>query len=317
MLADPEGPASLYYAGSPRIISDEYGMVTGSGSNIYIIEYLGDAYIDHRYPGHDMYIRTRNAANNSMKTGVKLIPEGATELYHDGTKKVETADYGFSFGANTISGTGDIYCNDIYTSSGTVHIGVTELSSNGAELLVDGQPVAGTGIQSGCYATLTGNQSVGADSTEQIEFDTTNYDLNNEFNTSTYRFTAKQAGYYLISLHHVYSDGIPLDDYYQAFINKNGSLLWRTKFPPGDQRTQTGLDITGIEHLEVDDYITADTQHTNVAARNLSSETALFIWRLNSTPADLQGYYTKSEVDNMITTLSGVMQAQTDELLSL
>jgi len=45
----------------------------------------------------------------------------------------------WDFGAGTISGTGDIYCNDIYTSSGTVWIGDVQLTTSGSLLLVDGQ----------------------------------------------------------------------------------------------------------------------------------------------------------------------------------
>ena len=43
----------------------------------------------------------------------------------------------WDFGAGTISGTGDIYCNDIYTASGTVYIGDLRLSTDGTNLLVD------------------------------------------------------------------------------------------------------------------------------------------------------------------------------------
>ena len=41
-----------------------------------------------------------------------------------------------NFGANTISGTGDIYCNDIYTASGTVYVGDLKLSSSGGDTLL-------------------------------------------------------------------------------------------------------------------------------------------------------------------------------------
>jgi len=49
----------------------------------------------------------------------------------------------WDFGSGTISGTGDIYCNDIYTSSGTVYIGDLQLSTDGVNLLVDGTVVSG------------------------------------------------------------------------------------------------------------------------------------------------------------------------------
>jgi len=53
----------------------------------------------------------------------------------------------WDFGSGTISGTGDIYCNDIYTSSGTVYIGDLQLSTDGTNLLIDGGPLyEATGI---------------------------------------------------------------------------------------------------------------------------------------------------------------------------
>ena len=47
----------------------------------------------------------------------------------------------WDFGSQTISGTGDIYCNDIYTSSGTVYIGDVQLTVSGGSLLVGGDPI--------------------------------------------------------------------------------------------------------------------------------------------------------------------------------
>ena len=58
----------------------------------------------------------------------------------------DAADGLITYGANTISGTGDIYCNDIYTASGTVHIGDLKLStSDGSTLLVNDSPISSGG----------------------------------------------------------------------------------------------------------------------------------------------------------------------------
>jgi hypothetical protein len=54
---------------------------------------------------------------------------------------VHAAYVPWDFGTGTISGTGDIYCNDIYTYSGTVYIGDLKLSTDGTNLLVDGNLV--------------------------------------------------------------------------------------------------------------------------------------------------------------------------------
>jgi hypothetical protein len=67
----------------------------------------------------------------------------------DGTEwseaSIDLSDYvTWDFGAETISGTGDIYCNDIHTSSGTVYIGELKLSTDGQKLLVNDNEVSGT-----------------------------------------------------------------------------------------------------------------------------------------------------------------------------
>ena len=48
------------------------------------------------------------------------------------------------FGSGTISGTGDIYCNDIYTSSGTVYLGDLKLSNVDGYLFVNDELAEGT-----------------------------------------------------------------------------------------------------------------------------------------------------------------------------
>jgi hypothetical protein len=78
-------------------------------------------------------IYTPTTASGSETVSGTLLQDGSTPL---------TGDWGY--GINTISGTGDIYCNDIYTSSGTVYLGELRLSSDGDNLLVDGTVVSGT-----------------------------------------------------------------------------------------------------------------------------------------------------------------------------
>lgn len=56
------------------------------------------------------------------------------------------------------------------------------------------------GFASGCYAYLSANQSIAWNTTVLINLDAEDYDLNDEFNTTTHLFTAKSAGYYVVSL---------------------------------------------------------------------------------------------------------------------
>jgi len=63
-----------------------------------------------------------------------------------GSSDVNLEDYvPWNFGSGTISGTGDIYCNDIYTASGTVYIGDLKLSTDGENLLVNGEEITSSG----------------------------------------------------------------------------------------------------------------------------------------------------------------------------
>jgi len=82
----------------------------------------------------------------------------------------------WDYGANTISGTGDIYCNDIYTSSGTVYIGDVQLSSSSGTLQVAGDPVATESIvpyiKSGRYGPVTS----GINDYRFVEFDSNEVD---------------------------------------------------------------------------------------------------------------------------------------------
>ena len=48
---------------------------------------------------------------------------------------------------------------------------------------------------------LSGNQSITAETVERVEFDTELYDVLSEFNTTTHKFTASEAGKYLLNFH--------------------------------------------------------------------------------------------------------------------
>ena len=61
----------------------------------------------------------------------------------------------WNYGSGTISGTGDIYCNDIYTASGTVYLGDLQLStSDGEHLLVNGEEITSSGGSSDVQSFL-------------------------------------------------------------------------------------------------------------------------------------------------------------------
>ena len=69
----------------------------------------------------------------------------------------------YIFGSNTVSGTGDVYCNDLYTSANSVYIGDTKLSISGTKLLIDGESVGGISLYSSENAPtgLEENRNIG------------------------------------------------------------------------------------------------------------------------------------------------------------
>lgn len=134
---------------------------------------------------------SRNSGDTATNTLMTLDPDGAIELYYAGTKKVETTDYGLSFGANTISGTGDIYCNDIHTAAGSVYLGNLKLSSTDGETLLvnDEELQAGTASGTGAstFLELTDTPSSYTGTTGQVPVSTgsgINFNSNWDFGTN-------------------------------------------------------------------------------------------------------------------------------------
>jgi hypothetical protein len=90
----------------------------------------------------------------------------------------------YDFGSRTISGTGDIHCNDIYTSSGTVYIGGLKLSSpDGTNLYLNDTQTAISGSDGADGAdgntwTVASGTPVGvANTVGDMYLDDSNYDI--------------------------------------------------------------------------------------------------------------------------------------------
>jgi hypothetical protein len=87
----------------------------------------------------DIYIFTGDAAGGNSGD-IKLVPG-----YSTATKgRIKAFGDVVISGTLTLSGVGDIYCNDIHTSSGTVYIGELKLSTDGQKLLVNDNEISGT-----------------------------------------------------------------------------------------------------------------------------------------------------------------------------
>ena len=74
---------------------------------------------------------------------------------------------------------------------------------------------------------LSANQGLGAGGWQKLNFDTVVFDTKSEFNTSTNRFVASNAGYYEINAG-FHSDSQNNNQYYSIAIYKNGSEYQET-----------------------------------------------------------------------------------------
>ncbi len=104
----------------------------------------------------------------------------------------------------------------------------------------------------------TGNQTLDtAGVPEVIEFDNEDFDVDAEWDTSTYKFTATAAGKYFITLQVAFGNA-DAGDRLLAYILKNAA----TTVAEGRMEALANaggdfISVTTIEHLEIDDYIRA------------------------------------------------------------
>ena len=205
LTMDPDNYHSIYHAGSKVWESSPQGFDIYGDTSARVTFYSAP---------NNFTIRTRSSSPAIFylkgdgsavinRTLVAADPDGAVELYYAGVKKVETADYGLSFGANTISGTGDIYCNDIHTATGSVYLGNLKLSSTDGETLLvnDEELQAGTtsGTGASTFTELTDTPSSYTGTEGQVPVSTgsgVNFNSNWNFGTNISGSGNIYAGYY-------------------------------------------------------------------------------------------------------------------------
>ena len=147
-------------------------------------------------------------------------------------------------------------------------------TNNVAQLTIEGS-ATGTGVmttpnQSGCSVYRSSNQSANSGAYTKISFDTEDYDIQNEFDSTTnYRFTAKVAGKYLIiSTARLLSlgDGKKI----VLTVDKNGvsasdafmQIVYGAASNPS-------CVVTKIISLAVNDYIEITLSHDHGSALNI------------------------------------------------
>jgi hypothetical protein len=146
------------------------------------------------------------------------------------------------------------------------------------------QSPSGGGFNSRVSAYLSANQTIANNTATKIQFNTKVFDGNSEFSTTNYRFTAANAGYYLVLANLLYS-AYAINNVAQGMIYKNGSSIFQNTsqtgaFSGGD----LGISLSAVVYLAANDYIEIYTFQVTLDNQILSGgagKTSLFIHRLS------------------------------------
>ncbi len=203
-------------------------------------------------------IITAGKVNGAALTGLASIPSGAGKIPDANSPKIirdtdsdtsinteETAD------ADTIVGkVAGVEALRIHTA------GIMDLAK-----------------QSGCRARLSVNQTIATGTWTQLSLATKDWDIQNEFNTTTYRFTATKAGKYLVVLNgriETLADGNSM----LIAIYKNGALAGSYNTIILGAAGSGFLIGTDILSLNANDYIDFYIYHNYGASR--TAEASMF-----------------------------------------
>lgn len=135
--------------------------------------------------------------------------------------------------------------------------------------------VAGTGPAFSAYRSGA-NQSITSSVITKIQFNTEEFDTNNCYDTSNYRFTPNVAGYYLITLS-TFWDTISSATYYSSLIYKNGNSSKVSQFLSGSITSQNQCLVTAIIYLNgSSDYIEGYAYHNGTGTIASSQSFSFF-----------------------------------------
>ena len=157
---------SLSTAGNIGRSGGNIALIGGHGSNITQtanVQCVNNGGVNIRgahevaagFPGGDVTLTAGDGLTTGDGGDVILTPGSGGASGDDGAIQLSGPT---TFGAYTISGTGDIYCNDIHTASGTVYIGETKLSTSGGNLIVNDTEYVVTGGNTGVTSLYADGQ---------------------------------------------------------------------------------------------------------------------------------------------------------------
>jgi len=152
----------------------------------------------------------------------------------------------------------------------------------------DGSGLTGVGNTGSAFKVmLNADQTISHWTETTLQFDTKTYDVNSEFDTSTYRFTPTQEGYYWITLQ-VEWDGST--DYHYELQNRlriNGSVVKTTKGSLNFSYGNTGIVQSDIF------YFNGTTDYLDAAAKQYDYSANSTVIVLDDTTT-LSGFFVRS-----------------------
>lgn len=126
--------------------------------------------------------------------------------------------------------------------------------------------------QSRVSGYLSSAQTIATDSISKIQFNAELFDENNEFDTTTSIFMAKNSGYYYVYLCYYFyplAAGFP----FRGYIYKNGVIYVHLQSSPSDTN-HTGDTVACIMHLNIGDTISFYTFQSTGSSKNLCETSA-------------------------------------------
>ena len=115
-------------------------------------------------------------------------------------------------------------------------------------------------------------QSISSTTYTKVNFNTENFDTNNNWNTSTYEYTAPVSGYYDISCCLLYGSGIQANKRYHACIYKNGALNSEKIVHSSTLTDYLTTSVEDVVYLATNDTVSFYTFHTATTSQPLYTD---------------------------------------------
>ena len=226
--------------GTERAIIDSTGLGLGTSSPSALLTLIED-----------------NSRSSKTGTGVGQIHiNGGTDLSNGDVSAI-------TFSTNVLTQVSSIIGNSITSSGSNLFFGTSNSYSSGAtntSLQIDPAGHVTKPLQPAFSAYLNTGQSNIATGYTTVQFDTENFDVNADFNTSTYTFTAPVTGKYLLQVNVSFSS-LPLNAvwFFVQIVTSNRSYNFSRTTTPYD--ADFGTTIYTLAQTTVADMDANDTAY--------------------------------------------------------